>query len=1179
MRIRNSIHCGRLVLVGVICGASAVAQIDPVSPLVNPAGPAPLPLASYYDIRLENGLPVAAVETAIRNARASRGPDARAQDIDGLRNEIAGLTVDDDEFLGTPHSVGSTMRFLTGAAPREDFVPREIVKNFLARHSALFEIDAGELDFARIERDFRTDHNGARHMTFQQQIGGVDLYGCEVRANLTRSGELINVANTMLPRPPSDFVTAAITRSPLDAIRAAAEDIGVAITRLPVATDAPQGAARKQVWSGSPDFRPEMPITTELVYFPRTRDDIRPAWSLILPQRGVGHTWEMLVDATTGEVLRRLDALQFFSSTQSITFNVYTGDSPAPGSPGSTTPNQFQFPLVSRRLVTIHPSDVAAWSPNNWIDDGDNQTLGNNVDAHTDLNADNLPDLPRPTGSPFRVFNFPQDNSQPASSWRDAATTQLFYLCNRYHDRLFALGFNEAAKNYQTTNFSGMGLGGDAVQADCQDGSGTNNANFAAQGADGTEGRMQMYVFTGPTPARDGDLDADIVYHEHTHGVSIRLHNGLAGTQPQSMGEGWSDFVGLCLNSQPSDDPSAVYCIGGYTTYKFLSGTYLDNYYFGIRRFPYCTDLDKNPETYADIDPAQQSFPPNIPQSAVIGNIANEVHNAGEIWCTALWEARAQLFSVHGYAANDLILQLVIDGMKLSVANPTMLQARDAILEADLIDNAGANLGQLWAGFAKRGMGASATSPLSSTTSGIHEAFDVPSLIVFQYPNGKPTELVPGEPTSFHVNVNGLATVQPLPSTGQLFCSVNNGPFVPSSSSQSSPNNYVVTLPPANCLDKIRFYFTVGTTSGTSSDPSDAPASFYSATAFSATTTLYSDNFETDLGWTGGVAGDTATTGIWVRVDPVGTAAQPEDDHTPAPGTMCWVTGQGVPGGAVGDNDVDGGHTTLLSPAFHLSSANAAVIGYWRWYSNTQGAAPNADVFTIDISNDNGASWVNAETVGPAGPDTNGGWVYHEFAVSDFVTPTDQMRVRFVADDSGTGSIVEAAVDDFKIVDRLCTHTGTPYCFGDGSGTACPCSNLGPAGSGCANSIGAAGNLIATGTASVTSDSLVLSASGMGSTVTSLFFQGSLRVNGGAGSVLADGLRCAAGTSKRLGSKINAGGASAYPEIGDIPISIKGSIPAAGGTFYYQTWYRDLASFCSVDTFNLTNGVAVVWAP
>ena len=103
----------------------------------------------------------------------------------------------------------------------------------------------------------------------------------------------------------------------------------------------------------------------------------------------------------------------------------------------------------------------------------------------------------------------------------------------------------------------------------------------------------------------------------------------------------------------------------------------------------------------------------------------------GEVWCVTLWEARANLINKHGWAAgNQLILQLVTDGMNLSPANPNFLQARDAILQADQVDNGGANRTELWAAFAKRGMGFSATSPASSTTTGVHEAFDVPDALV-----------------------------------------------------------------------------------------------------------------------------------------------------------------------------------------------------------------------------------------------------------------------------------------------------------------------------------------------------------------------------------------------------------------------------------------------------------------
>ncbi len=114
-------------------------------------------------------------------------------------------------------------------------------------------------------------------------------------------------------------------------------------------------------------------------------------------------------------------------------------------------------------------------------------------------------------------------------------------------------------------------------------------------------------------------------------------------------------------------------------------------------------------------------------RSPIIGTTANEVHNEGEVWCVTLWEARASLINKFGWAAgNQLILQLVTDGMKLTVPHPNFLQARDGILQADLVDNGGANQNELWAAFAKRGLGFSATSPASSTTTGLYESFDLP---------------------------------------------------------------------------------------------------------------------------------------------------------------------------------------------------------------------------------------------------------------------------------------------------------------------------------------------------------------------------------------------------------------------------------------------------------------------
>ena len=152
------------------------------------------------------------------------------------------------------------------------------------------------------------------------------------------------------------------------------------------------------------------------------------------------------------------------------------------------------------------------------------------------------------------------------------------------------------------------------------------------------------------------------------------------------------------------------------------------------------------------------------------------------------------------------------------------------------------------------------------------------------------------------------------------------------------------------------------------------------------------------------------------------------------------------------------------------------------------------------------------------------------------------------------------------------------FCFGDGSGTACPCGNAGAADSGCGNSANAAGGkLEAQGTSSISADTLVLIGSGMPNG-TALYFQGGMRIHGGTGALFGDGLRCVGGMVVRMGAKTNSGGSSSYPAAGDPAISVKGA-DSAGLVRYYQCWYRDATPFCTTTTFNLTNALQVTWTP
>jgi hypothetical protein len=1016
-----------LAALSILCAVGALVHVTSAAPAppqdvqprdCNPVTDDPLHGGlPYFDARCDSrGIATPAVRQAIAAARARSG-DARAVALDALGARVPCLAVELDPCYGMPQWLGSTLAFLTDPAPGTD--AKDVTKAFMSEYPALVEADPAELDKARVVRDFLTDHNGVRHLTFRQQIGGVDLFECEVRANVMPDGRLINFACTMLPRPAGDFVVTPPRLTDLDAVRIAAENAGVAYTQVIQPKTDQEGPSLKRTWNNTGDFRADEPIVTELVYFAATRDphDIRTAWSVVVPVKGVGHTYDILIDAQTGELLRRMDRLVWDNTP--MTFRVFTSDSPAPDSPGPSTPNGYQAPEVPRMLLTVNPADIAAYSPDGWIATGSNDTHGNNVDAHLDLNNDNLPDLPRPDGGAARTFDFPFDSSQPPSSWRDFAVTQLFWRANSYHDQLMQLGFNEAAHNFQTTNFTGQGTGNDAIQADAQDGGGINNANFATTGDDGSSARVQMYVFTGPSPARDGDVDSEIAFHEFTHGTSIRLSGGLGGMyQSPGMGEGWSDFVALNLLAEPGDDPDACYAMGAYITYLFSAG-FVNNYYFGIRRFPYSVDMNKNPLTFADIQTL--TYDTSIPANPIfVGNSASEVHSEGEVWCNMLLDCRAQLWHAYGFPGNRRMLQLVIDGLKLTGENPTFQIARDAILQADMVDYGNVDTFALWQAFARHGLGYSSNSPNGyNSVSGIVEAYDVAQYVTFSYPDGVPTQLDPQGPTTFRVRM--MPTLVTLtPNTATLHYAVNGGADNQAPLTDLGNNTYRATIPAQACFANVSFYVAVGTSVGTSSDPHAAPASAYPATVFQSTTTWFADDMETDRGWTVSPGTPPATTGIWNRMAPQQTAAQPGADHTPGAGTMCWVT-DGRAGSSAGSNDVDGGQTILTSPVINLAGAPPrTVVSYWRWFSNDQGLDPDTQTFLVDVSVNNGASWTRAETVGPA-TQNSGGWLQGSWTFASLgLTPSAQVKLRFTAQDMAA-AIVEAAVDDVLIQSINCT--------------------------------------------------------------------------------------------------------------------------------------------------------------
>lgn len=276
-------------------------------------------------------------------------------------------------------------------------------------------------------------------------------------------------------------------------------------------------------------------------------------------------------------------------------------------------------------------------------------------------------------------------------------------------------------------------------------------------------------------------------------------------------------------------------------------------------------------------------------------------------------------------------------------------------------------------------------------------------------------DLVPsGEMVEVRLSISDIVETHD-PSTVSLLTIVSGSDIeIATPMSSVGEGEYSAMLPAAGCGEVISYAFVVELLGGgsvvfPSNDRYEALAQDFSIS--------FEDDMETDTGWIVGGSGDDATTGIWNLMNPQGTDAQPEDDHTPGAGTDCWVT-DGVAGSGLGDRDIDGGSTTLTSPILDaVALGEDAELVYWRWYSNNTGASPNADSMLVQISNDIGNSWTTLEVV----TENANAWVERRFRIADFVEPTDMIRVRFIASDLGDGSIVEAGVDDLRIESVGCT--------------------------------------------------------------------------------------------------------------------------------------------------------------
>ena len=295
----------------------------------------------------------------------------------------------------------------------------------------------------------------------------------------------------------------------------------------------------------------------------------------------------------------------------------------------------------------------------------------------------------------------------------------------------------------------------------------------------------------------------------------------------------------------------------------------------------------------------------------------------------------------------------------------------------------------------------------------------LPPTLVFSFPEGQPAEMGVGQPKTFYVDVAGSYEGVPVPGSGQLHYSLNNDAWATAPMTEVSPNHYEATLPAAGCLDRYRWYVSaLEATVGRLYNPGDAPAHYYSTLAIAYRDQVFGDNYETNKGWT--VQSVNLLFGAWERGVPAG-AGDRGDPTTDDDGSgKCYITGN-----CPGDCDLDGGPTRLTSPVFNLSDGRPYEVAYARWFYNDN---QDVDRLTVEISNNNGGSWVTVESV----PHVGTYWVHRTFNVSDYVTPTAQVKVRFSAVDYPNNSITEAGIDAFSVSALVCSppHLGDVDCDG-----------------------------------------------------------------------------------------------------------------------------------------------------
>ncbi|NNE27669.1 MAG: DUF11 domain-containing protein [Saprospiraceae bacterium] len=492
---------------------------------------------------------------------------------------------------------------------------KAIVDNYIQSSFSTWGLESSDVEGLFITDQHQSKKSKITHLYYRQSLNGIEIFNSNSDAHIS-NGRLISFHHNML----SNIASRANTSEPgithAQAVESAATHLGNDLNYTLDLKQESTGAPQKKIYE-APQLAHE-DISIQLTYFPREKDLIL-SYEIAINDIATNKFWQVFVDASTGEVLEKVS---WTSECNFMPFdpNGALGDHTHENCEGHgyKTPDhvvvakdiskeknnaeeRFLMPSVYHVFPEPHLAPLDGpkgikndpWlnapnaSPYGWHDTNGaagaefEYTRGNNVLAQEDRNGNNGSGY-RPDGGPNLDFDFPFDEHDDPVDYQDFAITNLFYWNNLMHDVWYQYGFDEVSGNFQENNYGNGGSATDGVNADAQDGSGTNNANFSTP-TDGGNPRMQMFewsakkanIFSVSSPSniarhygcagaswgpQDAIVSGEIVLATPNNGCNSLTNPGAINGKVALIDRGTCGFTTKVQNAQAAGAVAAIVC-------------------------------------------------------------------------------------------------------------------------------------------------------------------------------------------------------------------------------------------------------------------------------------------------------------------------------------------------------------------------------------------------------------------------------------------------------------------------------------------------------------------------------------------------------------------------------------------------------------------------------------------